>query len=1157
MSLSWWRKAKRSEASRLRPRRRAAFRPFLEALEGRQLLASLTVSSTADSGAGTLRQALMDSNNQAGPNTITFSLAANSVIQLSTALPAITVPVTIDGTSATGAPQFVLDGSKIVGAADGLTVTAANTTIKGLAIINFASGAGINVSGSNDVIASDFIGLNLSNQAAANQNGIVQGSGGTNLTIGGTTTALRNVISGNTGDGVFLQGTNDLVEGNFIGINSSSAAIPNQTDGVLVMGGANTIGGTGTGAGNVLSGNGRFGIILSGSSATNNLVQGNMIGTDPAGTSALANTADGVALLAADNNTIGGTVTGAGNVISGNGRFGILDQDTTTTNNLIQGNKIGTDLSGTVAVGNASDGMVLMGASSTTIGGTAAGAGNVISGNGRFGIFLQGQTSTTGSTTHASNILVQANTIGLGVGGQGLGNADDGIALFPGATSNTIGGTVTGAGNLISGNKRFGVFLSGNTTSNNLIEGNKIGTDETGTFGQGNVLDGIYALLGPSGNTIGGTSAGAGNVISGNGRDGIYLTSASSNAILGNLIGTNITGTAKVINGGTAVCLENSTGTIVGGVATGAGNVIGGNSEGVVLIGTTTSTLVQGNMIGTDKNGTAALPNAVINDSAPAAGVHIVGGANSNTVGGSSTAARNVISGNAVSSPGSSQVNGDGVLIAGSGTNSNVVMGNFIGLDAAGSTILSNNNGVHITGGAANNTIGGASVPSGNAISGNSLNVALDSSQTTGNLLQGNRIGTNAAGTAAPLGSLPATGSGTGLSIGGGASSNTVGGSTTGARNIISANTNTGVSLFGAGTSGNVIEGNFIGTDATGSVALGNGHLADGVDITSGASNNTIGGTVTGEGNVISGNGGNGIAFPSPQGTPATLNLIQGNLIGVDVGGTVRLANGSNGVFIQGAANNTIGGTSTGAANVISGNNASGVVIQASGTVGGTTNGAGNIIQGNFIGTDRTGTLLLGNGNHGVYVTVNASNNLIGGTLTGAGNTIANNGGNGVLIGNDPPTDTVAAGTGNGVFSNSIFGNGRLGINLGPNNSTPLPNDSAGHVGPNNFQNFPVLASVTQSGTATTITGSFTNSSTPNSTIRIEFFANSGTQPADNHGQGRTFLGSLTATTDAQGRILNFSAVVATLPAGTTFISATASDQNNNTSEFSLNLAVT
>jgi titin len=1122
----------------------------MEALEGRQLPATFTVSSIADSGAGTLRQAIMDSNNQAGSNAIMFTLVPNSAIGLATPLPAITTPVTIDGSGASGAPQFVLDGSKLSGTGDGLTMMADNTTIKGLAIINFKSGAAITVSGNDDTIASDFIGVDLSGNAAANQDGIVQTSSSTAVTIGGSSTAERNVICGNTGSGVLLQGSGNLVQGNFIGINNAGTATANQGDGVLLTGSGNTIGGNSATAANVLSGNGRFGVFLSGSGAGHNLIQGNFIGTDAAGHVARANGADGVALINAENNTIGGTLAGAGNVISGNTRYGILDQDTTSTN-VIQGNKIGTDLSGTAAIPNGSDGVVLMGVQNATIGGTAAGAGNVISGNVRFGLFLLGMTpassTTGGQSVPSSNNVVQNNIIGLGAGGQGLGNGADGVALVDSATNNTIGGSAAGTGNLISGNARFGVFLDGSGATGNLVLGNRIGTDVTGTFGQGNMLDGIYAMLGPTGNTIGGTAAGARNIISGNGRDGIYFTSAPSNAIVGNYIGTDINGSAKVINGGTAVCLENSAGTVVGGAATGAGNVIGGNAEGVVLIGTTTTTLLQGNMIGTDKNGSAALANAVVNDTAPAAGVHIVGGANGNTVGGATPASRNIISGNAAS---------DGVLLAGTGTTSNVILGNFIGVDVAGSTMLPNTNGVHITGGATNNTIGGVGAGARNVISGNSLGIGLDSTSTSGNVIQGNFIGTNADGTAAPLGIAAVTGGGTGLSIGSGASGNTVGGAAAGARNVIAGNTNTGVSIFGAGTTANVVQGNFIGTDVTGTVALGNGRTADGFDVTSGASSNTIGGTASGAGNLISGNGGNGIAFPSPQGSPPTSNLIQGNLIGVDTAGAVKLANGANGIELLGASNNTIGGTLAGAANVISGNGASGVVIQGTGTVGGPTNAAGNVIQGNFIGTDRTGTITLGNFSHGVYVTVNAANNLIGGTISGAGNTIADNGGNGVLIGNDPALNTGEAGTGNGVFGNSIFGNARLGINLGANSATFLANDSLGHMGPNNYQNFPILTSATQNGTDTTITGSFTNSTTPNTTYRIEFFANSGPQPSDNHGQGRTFLGSVTVTTDSQGQVLNFHASVAALPAGTTFISATASDEANNTSEFSLNLPV-
>ena len=152
------------------------------------------------------------------------------------------------------------------------------------------------------------------------------------------------------------------------------------------------------------------------------------------------------------------------------------------------------------------------------------------------------------------------------------------------------------------------------------------------------------------------------------------------------------------------------------------------------------------------------------------------------------------------------------------------------------------------------------------------------------------------------------------------------------------------------GTKGNVVEGNEIGTNTPGNTALPNGN--NGVDIVSGASFNTVGGTVAGSANVISGNAYNGVVIAFAG---ASDNLVEGNLIGTDAGGTVALPNGANGVEIQGGAtNNTIGGTTAGARDIISGNGYAGVLITDSGT-------NGNVVEGDYIGTNAAGTAALAN----------------------------------------------------------------------------------------------------------------------------------------------------------------------------------------------------
>jgi len=350
-------------------------------------------------------------------------------------------------------------------------------------------------------------------------------------------------------------------------------------------------------------------------------------------------------------------------------------------------------------------------------------------------------------------------------------------------------------------------------------------------------------------------------------------------------------------------------------------------------------------------------------------------------------------------------------------------------------------------------------------------------------------------------------------------------------RNIISGNNGNGVDMNGVASSENLIQGNFIGTDVNGTTALPNGKR--GVEMER-APNNIVGGTTLSARNVISGNIQNGVLISRPT---ATGNVVQGNYIGTDVTGTVDLGNRFSGVSIDlGASNNTIGGTTAGARNLISGND-DGVVIAGSGTTG-------NQILGNFIGTDVNGTADLGNPSDGVIIENGASNNTIGGTASGAGNTIAFNGGDGVA---------VFSGTGNDILSNSIFSNTGLGIDLGPNGVTP---DDVGDAdtGANNLQNFPVLASATSG--SITITG--TLNSIANTTFRIEFFSNNACDPSGN-GEGKTFLGFTDVTTDASGDpggSVSFSAALTATVSPGSFITATATDPNNNTSEFSLCLQV-
>lgn len=287
------------------------------------------------------------------------------------------------------------------------------------------------------------------------------------------------------------------------------------------------------------------------------------------------------------------------------------------------------------------------------------------------------------------------------------------------------------------------------------------------------------------------------------------------------------------------------------------------------------------------------------------------------------------------------------------------------------------------------------------------------------------------------------------------------------------------------------------------------------------------------QGLAINGFSGQGIYIDS-KGS----NIIQGNYIGTDVTGTQALGNSLNGIYVAYSSDNIIGGKTAGARNIVSGNGY-GVSIYANGT-------EGNLVQGNYIGTDVTGTQALGNKDG---IRIGGSNNIIGGKAAGEGNIIAFNQ-NGIIVSNGSSGHSWD-GIGNAILSNTIFSNSDLGIDLslyagGPDGLTV--NDSGDNdTGGNKLQNFPVLTSATSNGSTTTIQG--TLNSTANTTFRVELFSNS-TLDSSSYGEGEKYLGFQNVTTNNSGNASFTLDLPTSVPSGQ-FITATATDQNNNTSEFS------
>jgi DNA/RNA endonuclease YhcR with UshA esterase domain len=426
-----------------------------------------------------------------------------------------------------------------------------------------------------------------------------------------------------------------------------------------------------------------------------------------------------------------------------------------------------------------------------------------------------------------------------------------------------------------------------------------------------------------------------------------------------------------------------------------------------------------------------------------------------------------------------------------------------------------------------------------------------DGSATSGNRLEGCYLGTDATGT---MPGLPTSNETMGVLIDSTSQNNIIGGTAAAARNVISGSVGSTYSGLSIGIfirgNDNTVQGNFIGTTASGSAPLSNGW---GVSIA--GARNIIGGTSAGAGNVISCNVVAGVELAGP----ATDNKVQGNFIGTNAGGTAALGTSTAGiqnfgiVIRDGAQNNLVGGTQSGARNVVSGHRFYGIRLTASAD----PPASGNLVQGNFIGTDVSGTIAIPN-YIGVTIDGRARNNAIGGTASGAANLIAFNA-TGVLVANLTVTDStstrIETPSGTTIRGNVIRNHTSLGINLGGNDNSDgvTPNDIGdADTGPNDLQNFPVLTSAQVSGNITTITGSLRSKA--NATYTIDFYANRQANPTG-YGEGETYLGSITAMTDAQGQAtLNFSA-----PANLDGqqISATATSDGGDTSEFAQAIAAT
>jgi hypothetical protein len=430
------------------------------------LAANFPVTTTADSGAGSLRTAITNANGTTGVDTITFAIGSGpQTITPTSALPVITDSVVIDATGQpgfAGVPLVRLDGAAAGAGATGLTLATSSSTVRGLQITDW-NGRGIEISGgASNVVAGNYIGTDGNSALPNGAASVIVDSGAVGNTIGGMTPADRNIISGGSSRGITVSGTGtsgNVIEGNFIGTNAAgTAGVPNQLDGVLVVNGAtnNTTGGTTPGSGNLLSGNTLAGVDVT--AASQNPIVGNLIGTDISGTKAVPNQ-KGVGLGgAAAFNPVGGTTPAARNVISGNGDRGVVIGAAGSNNNTVSGNYIGLDALANPLPNGFGGVLVFNSAKNNVIGGSVPGSGNVIAYNaamsdpaatlkGGVGVIVDGSTST-GTSILGNSIFSNTSKIGIDIARGANGSQAPPVVSSIGTArkTTTIAGTAPSTG---------------------------------------------------------------------------------------------------------------------------------------------------------------------------------------------------------------------------------------------------------------------------------------------------------------------------------------------------------------------------------------------------------------------------------------------------------------------------------------------------------------------------------------------------------------------------------------------------------------------------------------------------------------------------------------------------------------------------------------
>ncbi len=1031
---------RRSAKSPRQHSQRARRQYVFQQLEDRSVLSAIAVTNLNDSGPGSLRQAITTADAAHGSQTIDFNVAG-TIHLTSGALPAVTASVDIDGTSAPGfaaAPVVEIDFNHFTGLQ--FNAGSSGSTLSSLSLVG-ATGAGVALNAGGDTLLGDYIGLALDGMTVdANGGNGLELNGSSGNTIGGAATQDRNVISGNHVNGIFVNGSSsNVIEGNYIGTDATGAVdLGNTQNGILVTGSGaknNTIGGT---TGNVISGNNANGVLVNGSS-TLTTVSGNTIGLAASGSAALGNTLDGVLVQNSSGNLIGqsnpvtSVTYNSATTVDGqpvSAWQGIRNSDT-AGQYLLAGTSGSNGLlfDGTMA-GVGTSYLVNYPGSATT---SVYGPDNQGSGNiALVGSYKNSDASAPTTAVKVNGFVFTGTTAALSQG------SDYQTIDYPGAEFNYVHSEMGGlaVGNYDSANSQGAPIGAGNAYVYNVAQQTFTAISYPGS--KSNTAYGIWYNGGTSYTIAGGWSP------------SVVNNALNQNQPIGQAYLVDYDSATGKFTNWTSFSYPHGTNFVthfegISSVEKGVYTL----SADSVQAGSTSA--AQGSLVSVTRSASGAFgPATWVNLNYTAGGTAAAGITSSNSVYGNQVVG--VVIGPSTF-PFQATVNVGFQLsnvIGGNGTNgvelnaasNNQVAMNYIGTDVTGEVDLGNaRNGILVTGASTGNMIGG---------------VATGGNDPTGG------------DSADPVFVRPPQG------------------------NLISGNGANGVLITG-GASQNQLSGNYIGTDAAGTSALGN--TLDGVAIVGANSNSLLGCTFEQNPfvfyNVISGNGGNGVRVTNSNNT-----AIQANFIGIGADNLTPLGNTANGVLVEGSSTNTTMGGPVPLGNVDAANGQNGILVQGTasyftayntfcgvaafqlytnlGNHGDgmliTSTGGNNLIRtnvigengndgielsgsatgvrvaGNDVGLDSSGNVALGNHNNGIEVDGNANGDIIGGPQPTfnliAQNAISANGANGVAVDGHAHnitvshsyigTDLTGSHIGTGGTGQDDFGNAAAGVYLGP-----------------------------------------------------------------------------------------------------------------------------